>query len=113
MRQAGIIAAGGLYALRHHVDRLKEDHARARHLADGLADVGAGLVDPLEVETNMVVLDLTAIGTDAATVTAACHSDGVLVSGVGPSRIRLVTHLDIDDAGIDRALDVIRRALAS
>ena len=66
-----------------------------------------------EVETNMVVLDLTALGTDAATVTAACHSDGVLVSGVGPSRIRLVTHLDIDDAGIDRALDVIRRALAS
>jgi threonine aldolase len=113
MRQAGIIAAGGLYAVRNHVDRLKEDHGRARHLAEGLAELGPGLVDPEQVETNMVVIDLTALGTDAATVSAACHSDGVLVSGVGPTRIRLVTHLDIDDADIDRALDVIRRALAS
>lgn len=112
MRQAGIIAAGGLYAVRNHVDRLKEDHDRARRLAEGLADVGVGLVDPLAVETNIVVLDLGAVGTDAATVSAACQSDGVLVSGVGPERLRLVTHLDVDDAGVDRALDVIRRAVA-
>jgi threonine aldolase len=112
MRQAGIIAAGGLHALRHHVDRLKEDHVRARRLAEGLADVGSGLVDPAQVETNIVVLDLAAVGTDAATVSAACQSDGVLVSGVGPERVRLVTHLDVDDAGIDRALGVLRRALA-
>jgi threonine aldolase len=111
MRQAGIIAAGGLYALRHHVERLAEDHARARRLAEGLADVAAGLVDPAEVETNMVVLDLAAVGTDADTIAAACLGDGVMTSGVGPDRLRLVTHLDIDDAGIDRALEVIRKAL--
>jgi threonine aldolase len=111
MRQAGIIAAGGLYALRNHVERLAEDHARARRLADGLADVAPGLVDPAEVETNMVVLDLAAVGTDADTVAAACLGDGVMTSGVGPDRLRLVTHLDIDDAGIDRALEVIRKAL--
>jgi threonine aldolase len=112
MRQAGIIAAGGLYALRHHVERLAEDHARARRLAEGLVDVAPGLVDPAEVETNMVVLDLSAVGTDADTVSAACLGDGVMTSGVGPDRLRLVTHLDIDDAGIDRALEVIRKALA-
>ena len=62
----------------------------------------------------MVVLDLTALGTDAATARAPpATADGVLVSAVGPRRVRLVTHLDIDDGGIDRALDVIRRALAS
>jgi threonine aldolase len=112
MRQAGIIAAGGLYALRNHVERLAEDHARARRLAEGLADVAPGLVDPAEVETNIVVLDLAAVGTDADTVSAACLGDGVLTSGVGPDRLRLVTHLDIDDAGVDRALEVIRKALA-
>jgi threonine aldolase len=112
MRQAGIIAAGGLYALRNHVERLAEDHARARRLAEGLADVAPGLVDPAEVETNIVVLDLAAVGTDADTVSAACLGDGVMTSGVGPDRLRLVTHLDIDDAGIDRALEVIRKALA-
>jgi threonine aldolase len=112
MRQAGIIAAGGLYALRNHVERLAEDHARARRLADGLADVAPGLVDPAAVETNIVVLELAAVGTDAEAVSAACLADGVMTSGVGPDRLRLVTHLDIDDAGIDRALEVIRKALA-
>jgi threonine aldolase len=111
MRQAGIIAAGGLYALRHHIERLADDHARARRLAEGLADVAPGLVDPAEVETNMVVLDLAAIGTDADSVSAACLGDGVMTSEVGPQRLRLVTHLDIDDDGIDRALEVIRKAL--
>jgi threonine aldolase len=113
MRQAGIIAAGGLYALRNHVERLADDHARARRLAEGLADVAPGLVDPAAVETNIVVLDLAAVGTDADTVSAACLGDGVLTSGVGPDRLRLVTHLDIDDAGIDRALEVIGKALAA
>jgi threonine aldolase len=111
MRQAGIIAAGGLYALRHHVERLAEDHTRARRLAEGLADLSPDLLDPAEVETNIVVLDLSAVGTDAGTVSAACLDDGVLTSGVGPDRLRLVTHLDIDDADIDRALEVIRKAL--
>jgi threonine aldolase len=111
MRQAGIIAAGGLYAVRHHIDRLAEDHARARRIAEHLADVATGLVDPAQVETNIVVLDLAAVGTDAASVSAACAAEGVLTSGLGPDRLRLVTHLDVDDAGLDRAIDVLRRAL--
>jgi threonine aldolase len=112
MRQAGILAAAGLFALRHNVDRLADDHARARRLAEGLADVTPGLVDPATVETNIVPLDLGVTALDSATLAAQCRADGVLVSAVGPRRVRLVTHLDVDDAGIARALDVLRRAFS-
>jgi threonine aldolase len=111
MRQAGIIAAGGLYAIRHHVARLAEDHTRARQLAEGVAGAAPGIVDPSAVETNIVVLDLTAAPIDAAGLDAACQAEGVLVSCVAPRRVRLVTHLDVDDEGVDRALDVIKKAL--
>jgi threonine aldolase len=113
MRQAGIIAAGGLYAVRHHVERLAEDHGRARRLAQGIAEVAPAVVDLATVETNMVVLDLAETGLDADRLDTTCRASGVLVSSVAPDRVRLVTHLDVDDAGIDRALDVIRRALVS
>jgi threonine aldolase len=112
MRQAGIIAAGGLYALRHHIERLVEDHERAQLLATGLAEAVPGIVDPAAVETNMVILDLTDTALDAHALDAACAAEGVLVSGVAPQRVRLLTHLDVDDAGAERALDVIRRALS-
>jgi threonine aldolase len=111
MRQAGIIAAGGLYAIRHHVARLADDHERARRLAEGVADAAPGVVDPTSVETNIVVLNLEAAQIDAAELDAACQAEGVLVSCVAPRRVRLVTHLDVDDAGTDRALKVIRTAL--
>ncbi|HVY10948.1 MAG TPA: GntG family PLP-dependent aldolase [Mycobacteriales bacterium] len=113
MRQAGILAAGGLYALRHNVDRLADDHARARRLADGLAGVRSGLVDPQQVETNIVLLALAGTGLDAATVAERCRADGVLVSPVAPTRVRLVTHLDVDDDGIERALAVLRGVLSA
>jgi threonine aldolase len=64
------------------------------------------------VETNIVPLDLSGTDLDAATLAAHCRASGVLVSGVGPRRVRLVTHLDIDDAAIDRALEVLSPALA-
>jgi threonine aldolase len=111
MRQAGIIAAGGLYAIRHHVERLVEDHARARRLAEGITEVAADVVKPESVETNIVVLDLSATSLDAAGLVSACESEGVLVSSIAPQRVRLVTHLDIDDEGTDRALAAIRAAL--
>jgi threonine aldolase len=113
MRQAGIIAAGGLYAVHHHVDRLADDHTRARRLAEGIAEVAPGVVAPDQVDTNIIVLDLAESGIDAAGLDAACQADGVLVSSVAPRRVRLVTHLDVDDEGIDRALTSICRALAS
>ena len=98
MRQVGILAAAGLYALDHHIARLADDHAHARRLADAL---GAG---PATVPTNIVVLDVD----DAPAVARAAAADGVLVSALGPRFLRLVTHLDVDDDGVQRAVDVLR-----
>jgi threonine aldolase len=97
MRQVGILAAAGLYALEHHVERLADDHERARRLGEALG------ADPDTVDTNIVVLDVP----DAAAVATAAAEQGVLVSALGPRFLRLVTHLDVDDDGIDRAIDVL------
>ena len=101
MRQAGVLAAAGIYALDHHYDRLAEDHEHARLLAERLG------VDPASVETNMVVLDDVA----APVVAEAAKAQGVLVSQVSPRRIRLVTHLDVDRAAVDRAAAVLASLL--
>ncbi len=113
MRQAGVLAAAGLHAVRHHVARLAEDHARARRLAEGVAEVDAAVTDPVDVATNMVFLDLADAAVDSAGLAAACAAEGVLVSVVAPRKVRLVTHLDVDDEGIDRALKAIRAALSA
>ncbi|HEY8452200.1 MAG: GntG family PLP-dependent aldolase [Micromonosporaceae bacterium] len=105
MRQAGILAAGCRYALHHHLERLADDHARAARLAAALAPYG--VVDAGRVRTNIVPLDLTKAPVDAPTLAAAARAQGVLVSVMGPRLARLVTHLDVDDAGIDRAIEVL------
>ncbi|MCU1669710.1 MAG: ltaA [Blastococcus sp.] len=101
MRQAGVLAAAGLYALDHHLDRLAEDHEHAQLLAKRLG------VDPSSVETNMVVLDDVA----APVIAEAAKAQGVLVSQVSARKIRLVTHLDVDRAAVDRAADVLAALL--
>ncbi|HEY6740355.1 MAG TPA: GntG family PLP-dependent aldolase [Actinopolymorphaceae bacterium] len=106
-RQAGMLAAAGLYALDHHVDRLAEDHANARVLAERLADAVPGTVDPEAVETNIVVLDLRNTGRSAAEVVERARREGVLVGALGPQAVRLVTHLDADTAACRRAADVL------
>jgi threonine aldolase len=105
MRQAGILAAAGRYALRHHVARLADDHTRARRLAEALE--AAGVVDTARVRTNIVPLDLTKAPVDAPGFGVAAKASGVLVSVLGPRTARLVTHLDLDDAAIDRAIEVL------
>lgn len=100
MRQSGIVAAAALHALDHHVDRLAEDHARARRLADGLAAIpGIGL-DPAAVETNIVIFDVA----DTAAFLDGLEAEGVHMGAASGGGVRAVTHLDVDDAGIDRAL---------
>ena len=105
MRQAGILAAAGSYALDHHLARLADDHARARRLADALAPFG--VVDAQAVRTNIVLLDLTKSSVDAATVAGRAREGGVLVSVLGPRLGRLITHLDVTDDDVDRAIDVL------
>ena len=113
MRQAGIIAAAGVFALRHNVDRLAEDHERARQLAYGLADVGGLALNPERVETNIVIFDVsrTSLSGDAfAARTLSSH--GVRFSVLGPTTVRAVTHLDIPPDGIERALEAARSAIS-
>jgi threonine aldolase len=111
MRQAGILAAAGRYALAHHVNRLADDHARARRLADALEPYG--VVNASAVRTNILLLDLTDSTVDARGLAEASRSAGVLVSVLGPRHARMVAHLDVDDAGVDEAIDVVTRILKS
>jgi len=112
MRQAGVVAAAGLYALDHNVARLADDHARARTLAEGWAARGLP-VDPDTVETNFVQLDVGALGLSSAEASARLAKAGLGLSGtVRPGLLRAVTHLDIDDADIDAAIELAEGALA-
>lgn len=113
MRQAGVLAAAGLFALRHNVDRLAEDHAHARLLAEAVAEVAPSATNPSAVQTNIVTIDLSGHPNDARAVADRAFERGVLVSVFGPRRLRLVTHLDVDGAGARRAADVLREALAA
>ncbi len=111
MRQAGIIAAACLYALDHHVERLAEDHANARRLAEGLAEIPGVTLDPASVETNIVWFDVEG-RMSAADVSSALREQGVLIGGYGQSRMRAVTHLDVARADIETALAALRRILS-
>jgi len=107
MRQAGVVAAAALYAFDHNVERLAEDHARARRLAEGLAEAGIP-VEP--VETNFVGIPVP-YGMDIPEARARIREQGVLVSVMRPGVLRAATYLGIEDGHIDRALEAIPRAL--
>ena len=111
MRQVGIIAAAAHYALDHNIDRLAEDHGRAKKIAIALAAIDSSLVDPSKVHTNIVGLELSKIGITAADLTARCKEAGLWISALGPHYARLVTHLDFDDAQCDQAIELLKRAL--
>jgi threonine aldolase len=108
MRQAGIVAAGALYALEHHVGRLAEDHEHARLLAAGLAEIPGVSIDPREVETNIVIFAVA----DAAETVGKLWREGIELAPLDARRIRAVTHLDVDRRGIERALEAIRRSMS-
>ncbi len=111
MRQAGILAAAGLYALRHNIGRLADDHRRARALAVRLAETPGLAVKPDGVETNMVYADTRASGLSAAEVAANLAERGVLCLDEGPHTVRFVTHLDVDDPAIEAAAAAILEAM--
>lgn len=112
MRQAGIIAAAGVYALEHHIERLADDHANARRLAAGLAELPGVRVENPVPETNIVFFDATPAGLPAPEFVARLLVRGVRMGATAPRRVRAVTHLDIAEADIDRALVAVRAVLA-
>ncbi len=114
MRQAGIIAAAGLYALEHHVERLSVDHDNAQRLAQGLANLRGTDIDPKRVETNLVFFHLKPeSGWSAPGFAQAVREHGVEIGAFGPTLIRAVTHLDVSREDIDAALAIFERVLRS
>lgn len=113
MRQAGILAAAGLYALEHNVERLAQDHANAKILAEALAELPGIRLDPQEVETNIVIMDISASGMEPVEVQARLREQGVLVLPFGKGRLRAVTHLDVNRKGINRAIEAFRTVFRS
>ena len=103
MRQAGILAAAGLHALEYNVERLAEDHANARRLADGLASLGLEL--ECQPETNIVLFRVD----DAPSLSRALREEGLLINPMTPRRLRAVTHLDVTPCQIDQALEIVAR----
>lgn len=109
MRQAGIIAAAAIYALEHHRERLAEDHANARRLAEALHGHGGIDIDLATVQTNIVIMDIAKTTWTVPAAMAALKNEGVLVGPFGATTLRAVTHLEVSRADIDRAVNVIAK----
>ena len=113
MRQIGILAAAGHYALDNNIQRLSQDHGRAKKLALALSKVDSTLIDPETVVTNIVGLDLAGLPFSAAELATRCKAQGLLISALGPKYARLVTHMNFDDAQCDEAIEILKKALVA
>jgi threonine aldolase len=111
MRQAGILAAAGLYALDHHIERLAEDHRKAKRLANHLARIANIRIHPEEVETNMVFFDVSPTERSGQEIALACRARGLLLLPTSQTRIRCVTHLDVSMEDMDRAAEILQDVL--
>jgi threonine aldolase len=112
MRQAGIIAAGGVYALRNHVNRLVDDHQKAKRLAEGFTDISGVEVDPNNVETNIVIFEISRLGFSTQEVAPKLLDSGLRLSVVnGQKQLRAVTHLDISWKDIEDTLQIIKKVI--
>jgi threonine aldolase len=113
MRQVGLLAAAADYAITHHIADLKEDHRRAQELATAIAQIDSSLIDPSSVSTNIVGLDLKAVGMTAAELARRTKESGLLIGALGPYFARLVTHRDFDDTECAQAIEILRKTLVS
>jgi threonine aldolase len=111
MRQAGILAAAGIYALEHHVARLKDDHENAKRLARKLQQIPAISINPQHVETNIVIFDVVGHRLSPSAIVAALKQEGVLINAIGGASFRAVTHLDVSAKQIDTAVEAFARVL--
>lgn len=113
MRQIGLLAAAGHFALDNNVDRLADDHRLAKKLALAIAQINSSLVDPETVDTNIVGLDLTSLPITAAELATVCREKGLWISALGPKYARLVTHLDFSENECDQAIEILKSALVA
>ena len=113
MRQIGLLAAAGHFALDNNVDRLADDHRLAKKLAVAIAQINSSLVDPETVDTNIVGLDLTSLPITAAELATVCREKGLWISALGPKYARLVTHLDFSENECDQAIEILKSALVA
>ena len=111
MRQVGILAAAGHYALDNNIDRLADDHRRAKEIAVAIATIDSSLTDPATVETNIIGLDLKQMPYTATELATRCRNTGLWISALGPKYARLVTHMDIDDSQSLEAIEILKKAL--
>jgi threonine aldolase len=111
MRQAGILAAAGIYALEHHVGRLKDDHDNAKRLARKLQQISAITINPQHVDSNIVIFDVVGHKLTPPAIVAALKQDGVLINAIGGTSFRAVTHLDVSTKQIDAAVETFARVL--
>ena len=113
MRQVGLLAAGAHFALDNNINRLAEDHRRAKEIAVAIAAIDSSLIDPATVQTNIVGLDLAHLPITAAELATRCREKGLWISALGPKYARLVTHLDFDDAQCKEAIEILKVALVA
>jgi len=113
MRQAGVLAAAGLIALEEGPEHLAADHANARFLAEGLAEIRGLRIDPSKVVTNILYLDVSKTGLTSFDISKRLAAQGILANGVTPQTIRFVTHRDVDRAGCERALQALRQVVGA
>ena len=113
MRQAGVLAAAGLVALDNMIDRLADDHANARQLATGIANIKGLKIDPETISTNIVIFDIDPSVGQASKVIAALKDQDVLVSSPGPNSILMVTHRHITGPDIEQALAITSKVVSS
>ncbi len=111
MRQVGLLAAAGHFALDNNIARLAEDHKKAKVLALACNEVVPSSVNPDEIETNIVGLDLTGSSWSAAEFAAETKNEGIWISALGPKYVRMVTHMDVDESGVKSAVVVLKRLL--
>ena len=113
MRQIGLLAAAGHYALDHNIARLADDHRRAKELATAIAAIDSSLIEVSGVQTNIVGLDLTSLPISASELSVRCRENGLWISALGPKYARLVTHMDFDDSQLAQAKEILKKALVA
>jgi len=113
MRQAGVLGAAGLIALEEHPKKLATDHANARMLAKSLATIPGIVINPDDVESNIVIFDVSGTGMQAPDISARLKAEGVLMNGINDRQMRAVTHYDVTTEDCRKAIEILRRVVAT